>query len=1226
MAATLFLLGSASGTPPTRSLPILSKQPAFCQKQLGTNYLWLAQADMACLGFPATGCGGAGTPCGWLSVNGQRLNITNANADDHDVCGTCQGCPTWFIGFDASIPNEAHVVEGQVADITYHPPPAQAPVEEVEPDTLPDCPTLPSPWKTLADKQISPACSPSESQGSLGVTASADACLAKAKANGAVNYALWRGDTDGSCQACAFRWRGPAENFQFSDLSGATSFVWYISLPPPVPSGPCPACPPNPEEEPPRGARLATLSNGRVKASFGTRGLASLSSPSLDVDVVNDAFALGLDRRNCTCSSSLATPTMEHLSADAVSFTFASPAQSLTMNVTYELRPDADFISKTISLTDTGRANLTREVNAVSAMEGASLQSNGAASTDTRTASNVQFFRWPSTQAAASRTTGAFLTAQNQFVQSPSLAWTLDQNWTTLDPDGGAAVRTLDSAIIGLYEGSTSQLEFAETAAVTSAVSRYLVAPSEDNVTVKINIAWCENDYQLDISLADDRAAYKRIIDRAAEMGISHILFAPRNSDISSAANNTDPWGWEQLLWFGYGQKLRMGEWKPGDPLAASTQEMLDYFKLKGVKPVAYVYPILAFLAGTLPGGGSPPWIVQGTYDMSDARARDVSATLPKKQPPMQSAPPRVGAGGVLRSNLANEEFIQWLPETMVQFAEQTGAGGFSFDLTYWEEGLPVASEYAQWAGWRDILAQLHTKRGGKACAGSRCVVDNRQANHGWGAWMWALGGSYAEPLMSDEQPGSWPFYEADLHTDRLAGNKQRAIGKSYRDEYCPNEALPGFAFHQTDRDPTALQNEACSAGRCSNHSRARDFDLLGYRYSLLSSVGSGGLNNVMNMLPARDPQEFSLFPKEDLGFVRDWLAWADAHVALLKLTRPVPSLSTPGLGLADGTIMLRDDNSGAMFLFNPTARAINVSLPLSGDGSAALGFACGGATPPVKVRQVSSSERTFWAPYDLGLLDCADTLNLTLAPTSARVFEFDQWKGTTTPLLLGSPCDKAEVDASGTLTVSGARGERGTPTELRVVLPKGAPKVSKVVLNGQGCPFTSGWAHGLPAVVVRGAWGGARFGRAQEILPSSASSQAWSGKFSVPQSVIDQLKARNASYPIVYNTDPRDTDDANVPWLAPGRLLVFVKYATPIDDTLNITGAVDGQPLLVRKGYNTIVRNAGRFIGHWADVTPLVKPGAQQTLTLQLPGQKPLGVFFDNVETILTDSFATTA
>ena len=31
-------------------------------------------------------------------------------------------------------------------------------------------------------------------------------------------------------------------------------------------------------------------------------------------------------------------------------------------------------------------------------------------------------------------------------------------------------------------------------------------------------------------------------------------------------------------------QKLRMGQWKPGDPLDANLQELLDYFKLKGVK------------------------------------------------------------------------------------------------------------------------------------------------------------------------------------------------------------------------------------------------------------------------------------------------------------------------------------------------------------------------------------------------------------------------------------------------------------------------------------------------------------------------------------------------------------------------------------------------------------------------------------------------------------------
>jgi hypothetical protein len=318
------------------------------------------------------------------------------------------------------------------------------------------------------------------------------------------------------------------------------------------------------------------------------------------------------------------------------------------------------------------------------------------------------------------------------------------------------------------------------------------------------------------------------------------------------------------------------------------------------------------------------------------------------------------------------------------------------------------------------------------------------------------------------------------------------------------------------------------------------------------------------------------------------------------------------------------------MFLFNPTAREKTVSLPLSGDGSASLGFSCDSstATAPVLVRQLASSERSS-APYTVGVLDCADVLHLTLPPTSARVLEFEQWKSVSKPLLLGSPYSNAVLDA-GALIVSGAQGESGTPTKLVVALPQGTPAVTKVVVNGQQISsFSSGDLHGLRAVTVQGSWAGLRFSRAQEISSSSQGGNGkWTGTFNVPQSAIDQLKARNASYPIVYNTDPQDSDDANLPWLAPGRLLVFIKYRTPIDDMLNITGDIDGHPLLVRKAYNTIVRNAGRFIGHWVDVTSLIEPGMQQTLTLQLPGPPapalPQGVFFDNIETIFTKKFAT--
>ena len=58
----------------------------------------------------------------------------------------------------------------------------------------------------------------------------------------------------------------------------------------------------------------------------------------------------------------------------------------------------------------------------------------------------------------------------------------------------------------------------------------------------------------------------------------------------------------------------------------------------------------------------------------------------------------------------------------MVAFAEQTGAGGFGFDYTYFETenhyNQWTQDQYAQWAGWRKILRRLHTAKGGKACGG----------------------------------------------------------------------------------------------------------------------------------------------------------------------------------------------------------------------------------------------------------------------------------------------------------------------------------------------------------------------------------------------------------------------------------------------------------------------------------------------------------------------------
>lgn len=67
------------------------------------------------------------------------------------------------------------------------------------------------------------------------------------------------------------------------------------------------------------------------------------------------------------------------------------------------------------------------------------------------------------------------------------------------------------------------------------------------------------------------------------------------------------------------------------------------------------------------------------------------------------------------------------------------------------------------------------------------------------------------------------------------------------------------------------------------------------------------------------------------------------------------------------------------------------------------------------------------------------------------------------------------------------------------------------------------------------------------------------------------------------------------------------------LNDTFNATGSIDGVPLIVRKGYNTIVRSPQRFIGYWADATNHIRPGTKQTLKLTLPGSSKDGYVISN-------------
>lgn len=121
--------------------------------------------------------------------------------------------------------------------------------------------------------------------------------------------------------------------------------------------------------------------------------------------------------------------------------------------------------------------------------------------------------------------------------------------------------------------------------------------------------------------------------------------------------------------------------------------------------------------------------------------------------------------------------------------------------------------------------------------------------------WMWTAG-SYAEPLMSDENSESWSssIQIADIHTDRVAGNHLRDVNYAFKQgSFCPPAAVPGFFSHQTER------SDYTGRAYYTDYD-IRDFDFMGYKYSLLSSIGTAGLNTVINMVPGRDMEEFQAF------------------------------------------------------------------------------------------------------------------------------------------------------------------------------------------------------------------------------------------------------------------------------------------------------------------------------------------------------------------------------
>ena len=935
------------------------------------------------------------------------------------------------------------------------------------------------------------------------------------------------------------------------------------------------------------------LKNATLVATFDSQGLTSIrnAASGFRIDLMRDAWLLSID--NSILRSGELHPAIANSTPGEVSYDYETSGYHV--QATYRLAADWTFVSKQIRVLRSPSENFTihrvvpwdvtvRDALSSDYVPSTYVPQLGATiekSRDHLPGKDLgEFLRLSDNQ-------GALLVVQNPFLavqregQSITLSYAPEMEWRQ---EWGTFAS--DIACIGTYRLSGRRMpremvlewhlpsaqtpddgmDDAEIAAYTSCVHAFLIDPPQSPISVEVG--WTLNDYQIDVGTEEGKAEYKRIIDTASNLGIKTLLYAPGNSRLADRTQSTDSWSWEYVLWLNLGERIRKGDWDPSkDPIPPDVSEMVSYARQRHVGLLAYVYP-------SVPYSANPTWLVKRTAKNDDT---------------------------FTYATLASRDLQDYLIRNLIAFQKRTGIAGYSFDYTFLD--LPGSSSYAQWYGWRRVMEALRKEV-------PSIVIDGRQTYQTFGPWSW-LAGSYPHPTGNDEQPESFkPF--PDLHFDRVSGDRTRFVNYWYRNyQFAPEEIVPGYATHQTERSRNlpAANAQRPTAEMMYTRYRPRDWDYLGYRYSFISSIATGGWNNVVDMIPARDPEEDKHFSAEDKAWIRDWLDWTLKNKEYLRHTRTI--LQQPALGHVDGTAAILGDR-GFLFLFNPNYRQLPAQFSLD----QTIGLETGGRfllkeAYPEKGRLIGKPGAGQWGRGDI--------VRLTLDGTSATVLEVIPIEKVESPLLFNSASVQSVVPASvklkeGALSIEHAAGEPGTVQKVGVLLPANS-NVSGVTINGNAAKFTRSGSY----VEAQVQYKGPRFAQAEEIALGPGAAGSLKGTFLVPQRVLDQLAARKLAWPI-----PWSLEDYESTWLAPERLLLFVQLAEG-NDKGKVTATLDGQPLRFQSAYSSTRVDARSFVGFYADLSRIA-PDVRHTIELQMPqlerGQLQ-GMFFDNVTPQLTELIA---
>jgi hypothetical protein len=939
-------------------------------------------------------------------------------------------------------------------------------------------------------------------------------------------------------------------------------------------------------------AQKHELTNGTIFAGFGPSGLVSISdgTPDAKPHVLDDSWSIGID--DVVLRSSDSKPSV-HASDGQITYDFKD--RDYEIEVLYRLAPGWQFVSKQLRVLRTPQPQyIVHNVTPIMSKLTDSIKDVRIPTSYTPQAGlTIEQTR----KALPGRDFGIFLRLNSDngeglmfLVQNPFLQIAHTQRTTTLQYNPETQWRRewgpfdSDLACIGPYQltgvslpremllewkiaGAAQPaqgLDRGEVKAFTDCVHAFLLHPSPSPTSVEVG--WTLNDYQIDVATAAGKAEYKRIIDTTSQLGIKTLLYAPKNSHLSDRNDDTDSWHWEHTLWLNLGQKIRKGEWDPASSaIPSDVTEILSYAKSKNVELLAYVYPSVPFQQNA-------NWLVKGNSKSDES---------------------------LMYATMSSRDLQDLLIRDLIAFKRRTGIAGYSFDYAFLN--LEGSSSYAQWSGWRRVMEELRS-------AQPDIIIDGRQSYQLYGPWSW-LAGSYPHPTGGDEQPESFlPF--PDLHFDRVSADRMRFVNYWYRNyQFAPAELVPGYATHQTERSRNIPSDEITGGHpekveEVHTAYRVRDWDYLGYRYSFLSSIGTAGYNNVVDMIPARDSEEYKHFSSADKNWIRSWLQWTDSHKDFLRHTQSI--LHQPQIGKLDGTSAILG-HRGFLFLFNPNYKVLRDEIVLN----KSIGLNSGSS---FILREVYPRKGYVWGKANAGVWKYGDSVPLQLDGTSATVLEILPATEISADTVFNADAlsgTKPKVAFTGnSIEITGAAGEPGTDRELGLMLSAGNT-LSSAKVNGHVRSFQQHDEY----VSIKVQFAGKRFAQAQQVELRKAEDGGMTGKFVVPRRILDQLKARAKAWPI-----PWTQEDYKTTWLAPERLLLFIQ-AAEAKDTMSADAMLDGHPLVFKRAYTSTRVHPAAFVGLYADLSNIT-PDTPHTLSLRLSGidtNKLQGVFFDNVEPELT-------